>query len=181
MLLCDLGKNLAVDCDVGDFQHIDEPGVAQAEFVNCGVDLYGPKGTESALLGTAVAESVHTSLEHCRTSETNLALTTPLIALYASKQVLSTFCMLGTSFDAWHNGNLGEIVWHHRFQSATDGDAKADVATLVSRSVAGFTGVKVALASFSLDHEAGSCDTNAFGHRFVGLHCHTWVSKMCEG
>lgn len=102
MLFCNLSKNLAVDCDVGHLEHVDEPGVAQAEFMNCSVDLDGPKGTEGALLGTAVAECVHTSLEHSRTSETNLALATPLIALYASEQVLSAFCMLGTSFDAWH-------------------------------------------------------------------------------
>lgn len=102
MLFCNLGKNLAVDCDIGHLEHVDEPGVAQAEFVNCGVDLYGPKGTEGALLGTAVAECVHTSLEHSRTSETNLALSTPLVALYASKQVLSAFCVLCTTFYSWH-------------------------------------------------------------------------------
>ncbi len=76
---------------------------------------------------------------------------------------------------------LGQVIWHHRFKGATDGDAKGDVGALVARGVAGFAGIEVALASFSLHDFARSGDSNALGHRFVGLHCHTGVSKMCEG
>ncbi len=149
--------------------------------MNCGVNLYRPKGSECALLGAAVAECVHTSLEHSRASKTNLALTAPLEALYASEQVLSALNMLCTSFYAWHNGKLGEIVRHHRFKCATDGNTEGNVGSLISGSVTRFTGIEVALASFSLDNSSASCDTNAFCHRFVSLHCHMWVSKMCEG
>ncbi len=70
--------------------------------MNGGVDLNRPKSTESALLGSAVAEGIHTGFEHGRTSETDLALTSPLVALYSGKEVLATFYVLGTSFNSWH-------------------------------------------------------------------------------
>ncbi len=70
--------------------------------MNCGVDLNRPKSSESALLSTAVAEGVDTGFKHGRTSETDLALTTPLVTLYSGKEVLATFDVLGTSFNSWH-------------------------------------------------------------------------------
>lgn len=179
MLVGQDGKNLAVDADVCNLEHVDELGVGEANFANRGVDLDSPKVTEGALLGTAVAESVDTSLEHCRTSETNLALASPFEALHASEKVLSTFCMLCTSFDAWHR-RLGKVVRHHRFQCATDGDAECDVGALIARNIPTFARIEVALASFSLEHLAGSRDSDTLAHRLVCFHCHIVVLRFAK-
>ncbi len=97
-----LGKDLAVNTDVRDLQHVDEPRVGKAKFVHGGVDLDRPQVAERALLGTAVAEGIHASLEHRWASKTNLTLTAPLEAFHAGEQIFTSFDVLSTSFYAWH-------------------------------------------------------------------------------
>ena len=104
VLFGNLRKDFSIYGNVRKLEHVDETGVRKTEFVNCGVYLYRPKCSECAFFCTAVAECVNASLEHSRASKTNLALTAPLEAFYAGEQVLSAFCMLGTSFYSWHIG-----------------------------------------------------------------------------
>ncbi len=145
VLFSNLGKNLAVYSNVRNLEHVDETGVGKAEFVNCSVDLYRPKGTECALLGTAIAEGVHTSFEHGRAGKTNLALSAPLEAFYSGKKIFTSLRVLCTALNSRHINwkktslvFLGEIVWHHRFKSATDGNAEGDIGTLIACGVARF-------------------------------------------
>ncbi len=161
MLFCQLRQHFAVDGDVGCFQEGDKAGVGQAKLANCGVDLDRPQVTERALLGATIAEGVDASFEHGRACKTDLALSSPLVAFYACKKILAAFCVLCTSFDAWHI-RLGKVIGKHRLQCAANGDAKGDVGALVACGVARFAGIEVALPRFSLEHLAGSCDTNAF-------------------
>src|SRR5687767_11029115 len=85
VLLGHLGEHLAVDSDVLRLQHADEAAVAQTKHAHGSVDLEVPQVAERALLGAAVAEGVHASLEHGRAGEADLALAAPAVALHARK------------------------------------------------------------------------------------------------
>lgn len=83
MLFCQLCKNLAVQANIGGFEHGNEARVGKSELMNRCIDLDGPEIAEGSLLGSAVAESVRASFEHGWSGKTDLALSTPLKAFNA--------------------------------------------------------------------------------------------------
>lgn len=171
MLCAERSQDLAIDSDAGLCKGGDQFGVGGAVQASSGVDLDIPERAELTFLLAAVAQGHFTGMEHGWASKTDKVLASPHVAFYPFKQVFSAFYVLCTSFYAWHIIKLS--VWHQDTNGFTQGVAKGDIAALVARGFAGFTGIKVVLTGLALQDFPGARDLDALRHRFVGLQFHT--------
>jgi hypothetical protein len=107
-VFCEVGEDLAVDLDAGNFEGIDEPAVAKAFGADRCVDLDGPELAEGALLFFAATERVDPCVEQGFFGGTLFGAATPLKALGVLKGFLTVLMGIYSSFYAWHGS--GSII-----------------------------------------------------------------------